>query len=207
MPPPTTTTSKGWSWTAWSASLREITVSLRGPRSLEELDHLVGGQALGRALLLHRRAEVEQTDEALVVGDADGGAAFRGAENLRRAPVARETSPVRGEHDDVRGACGRVEVLLVLGLVAGQRAGDDDKRRSALELGRRLRARGLLQALQGVWPEHPESPGIGEVVVRRPARQVEDLLELLPIDRRGPVRLMGPPGADRLLDVHRGQAS
>src|SRR5438552_3447761 len=44
-----------------------------------------------------RVAEVDQGDETLVLGEADRGPAFRGLEQLRRAPVGAEASSVGGE--------------------------------------------------------------------------------------------------------------
>src|SRR3954452_13409115 len=196
MPPPITTTSKGCSWIAWSASLRVIT------GSLQEFDHLVGWEPLGRALLLHRGAEVEQADERLAVVHTDRGPALVRAQDLRSAPVGREAAAVARQQDDVGGAGGGVQVLLVLDRVSGERAGADDQGRGAIELGGGLGPGGLLEALQGLRADHPKAPRVGQVVVGRPAREVEDLLELLAVDRLGPVGLVGPPCADRLLDFH-----
>ena len=119
-----------------------------------------------------------------------------------RAPVGREAAAVAGQQDDVGGAGGGVQVLLVLDRVAGERAGADDQGRRAVELRGRLRPGRLLQALERLRADHAEAPGVGQVVVRRPAGQVEDLLEHGAIDRLGPVGLVRPARADRLLDFH-----
>ena len=50
--------------------------------------------------------------------------------------------------------------------------------------------------------DHAEAPGGGQVVVRRPAGQLEQLLELLPGERLGREGLVGAAGPDRGLDVH-----
>ena len=86
-----------------------------------ELHDLVGGRPLRRRLLLHRRAEVEQADETLVLGHADGRPALRRPQHLRSTPVARQPSAVGGEQDDVGGAGRGVQVLLVLNRIAGER--------------------------------------------------------------------------------------
>ena len=54
-------------------------------------------------------------------------------------------------------------------------------------------------------PDHPEAPGVGQVVVGGPAGELEDLLEHA---RGRPARAgrpCGSAGADRLLDFHRGR--
>ena len=53
-------------------------------------------------------------------------------------------------------------------------------------------------------PTHAEAPGRGQVVVGRPARQLEQLVQLLARQRLGPERLVGAAGPDRGLDVHAG---
>ena len=155
-------------------------------------------------MFLDRLAEVQQADEALVVGDSHGCASLRGAQDFGSAPVGGEPAAVGGQQHDVGRAGGGVQVLLVLDLIAREGAGADDESRRPVELGGRLRPGGLLEALQRLRSDHSEAPGIGEVVVGGPASEVEDLLELLVVDRLGPVGLVGPPRADRLLDFHSG---
>ncbi len=167
-----------------------------------ELRHLVDGRALRRCFLLARRAEVEEADEALVVAEADGAPPRLPAQQLGRAPVAGEAAGVGGEQDDVGGDRGRVQVLLVLDRVAAEHGGDDDQGRRAVELRRALGAGRLLQARQRLRADDAEAPGRGQVVVRRPARQLEQLLELLAVERLGPEGLVGAAGADRRLDIH-----
>ena len=108
---------------------------------------------------------------------------------LGRPPVGRQPSTVGGEQDDVGGAGGGVQVLLVLDRVAGERAGADHQGRRAIELRGRLRAGGLLEPLERLRADHPEAPGVGQVVVRGPAGQVEQLLER----PRGPRARAGRP--------------
>ena len=75
---------------------------------VQELDHLIRREPFRRALFLNRGAEVEQPDEALILGHADGGAALRGAEDLGCSPIGRKPPAVGGEQDDVGGAGGGV---------------------------------------------------------------------------------------------------
>jgi hypothetical protein len=114
---------------------------------------------------------------------------------------------VRGEQDDVGGDGARRVVLLVLNWVAGLDHGRDDERRRAVELRRGLLAGGLLEARERLRAEHPEAPRVGEIVVRRPAGQLEQLVQGLARNRLGSVDLVSPPRADRLLDFHPGEAS
>src|SRR6266540_1018891 len=97
---------------------------------------------------------------------------------------------MRGEQHDVRGTGRGIAVLLVLNWIAGPLRGADDQRGGAVELRgrrladlpwicscRRLRDReprgGLLQPQQRVLAEHAKAPWIGEIVIRRPARELE----------------------------------
>ena len=125
-----------------------------------------------------------------------------GAQDLGRPPVAGQAAGVRGQQHDVCGAGCRVEVLLVLHRIAVEDARADDQRRRAVELRRRLGAGGLLEPLQRQRPHHPEAPGVGQVVVRRPAGQIEQLAQDLPRHGVRPEGLVGSPGADGDLDVH-----
>ena len=52
-------------------------------------------------------------------------------------------------------------------------------------------------------PEHPEAPRVGEVMVGRPASELEQLVEQLARDRIGCERLMRAPAADCVLNLHR----
>ncbi len=56
--------------------------------------------------------------------------------------------------------------------------------------------------VEGAGPDDAKAPGDGQVVVRRPARQLEQLLELLARQRLGREDLVGATGANRRLDVH-----
>ena len=112
-----------------------------------------------------------------LVAEPDRRAPVVGAQHPRGAPVAGQPARVGGEQDDVGGAGGRVQVLLVLDRVAAEHARADDQGRRAVELRRRLGPGGLLQALERPRPEHPKAPRVGQVVVRRPARELEQLVE------------------------------
>ena len=107
----------------------------------------VGGARRHRALLA-RLAEVEQADEALAGGQADGGAPRLLAQQPGAAPVAGEAAGVGGEQDDVGGDGGRVQVLLALDRVLAEDGGDDDQGRAAVELGGALGPGGVLQPRQ-----------------------------------------------------------
>src|SRR5439155_21906627 len=91
----------------------------------------------------------------------------------------------------------------VLQLVARESCRGDHEGRRPLELGRVAGAGRLLQALERPRPEHAEAPRLGEVVVRREAREVEQLLDLASRERLRPERLVRAPRPDRLDRVHR----
>src|SRR3954451_15276983 len=117
MPPPITTTSKCLPAISSMARARvsikdpgDGTISVhigpfssRRPPSVEVGGGLVGAGALGGRLRLARVAEVEEADEALLLGEVDGGAALGAAEDAGGAPVAGEAVGVGGEQDDVGG--------------------------------------------------------------------------------------------------------
>src|SRR5260221_3618929 len=201
MPPPMTRTSKCWPAIASIASAR-VSMSRGGSASVEEDGGLAGGGAWRRRALLARVAKVEQADEALAVGKADRGAPLLAAQQAGGAPVAGEAAGMGGEQDDVGGDGGGVQVLLVGDRVAAERGRDDDHGRRAVELDRALRAGRLLQPRQRLRPDDAEAPGDGEVVVGRPARQLEQLLQLLARQRLRSEGLVGATGAYRRLDVH-----
>jgi len=95
-----------------------------------------------------------------------------------------------------------VQILLVLHLVARQSGGGDDERRRAPELGRFLRAGEGFEARDRGRPEYVEAPGLGQVVVRRPAREVEQLPQGRVVDRIGTVLFVRAAAPDCVLDVH-----
>ena len=161
-----------------------------------------GGGRSGAGLFAGRVAQVDQPDEALVTGHADGVEARALAQDLWGPPVAGEAAGVGSEQDDVRGDAGGVQVLLVLHVLAGQGARADDQRGRAVELRRRLGPGGVLQPLERLRPDHPEAPGNREVVVGRPSRELEELVQHLARNRLGPVRLVRAPGPNRLVNVH-----
>src|SRR4051794_3749630 len=127
-------------------------------RSVEETRHVGERGPLGRLLLLALRAEIDERDEALVVVEAQRGPPFGRLEDPGRAPVGGETARVRAEQDRVRGARGRVQVLLVLRRIAGEDRGDGHERRRALELACGLGAGGLLESVERERSEHAEAP-------------------------------------------------
>ena len=151
---------------------------------------------------------MEQADEALVRRQADGGAA-----RLARAAGPGCASSRRGRGRGRRaGRCRRRRRSRAGPPRPGpgrrsSSAGDDDQGRAAVELGGALRPGGLLQPRQRRRADDAEAPGHGEVVVRRPAGQLEQLLELLARQRLRREGLVGAAGADRRLDVHRSRVS
>ena len=111
-----------------------------------------------------------------VVGDVEGRAAGGLAQDRGRAPVAGQAAVVGAEQDGVGGAAGGQQVLLVGdGIVRRPDVGDRDERRRAVELAGALGADRGLQPLQRLGPEDAEAPRVGEVVVGRPAAELEQL--------------------------------
>ena len=110
------------------------------------------------------------------------------------------------EQHDVGGDGGGGGVLLVLHVLTALRGAGDDERGRPVELGRRLGPRRLLEAAQGLGAQDPEAPRIGEVMVRGPPRQLEQLVEHLALHGRRVIRLDRAAGADGLLDLHGGKA-
>ncbi len=128
----------------------------------------LGGVPPGRlGEVLGRPAEVHQADETHVVADADGLAERRPDEHPGRPPVAREAAAPGGQHR-VLDRAGRGGVVL-LGLLLVGRARDPHEHRRLRA--RQLHVAGRLDELrQGLGPEHPEAPRLGQVVVRSHAR-------------------------------------
>ena len=77
-----------------------------------------------------------------------------------------------------------------------------DERRRAVELARRPRARRRLERLERPRAEHAEAPRVREVVVGRPARELEQLVERRRVDRARLVGLLRAPRADQLVELH-----
>src|SRR4051794_10596089 len=108
----------------------------------------------------------------------------------------------RQQHD-VGGDCCCQQILLVLDRVTGLDRRGDHERGRAVQLRRALRPGRLLQRRQRLRPDDAEAPGVGDVVRRRPASQLEELVERLARHRVGPEGLLRSPRADRLLELHR----
>ena len=149
------------------------------PGSVEEDRDLLDRRALGHALLLARVAEVQEADRQLVVGQAA----------WRRGPRA---SPARGPCASSRRARGRARRAARCRRRPRSRArprGPARRRRSAWRWRRSAWARGrawrrepglsssaaALSCARGVRAEHAEAPRVGQVVVRRPAGELEQL--------------------------------
>src|SRR5450755_2576785 len=170
-------------------------------------DDGAGGAPLGWLLVLAGPAEVDQRHEPLPGGDAQGGHARSAPKHPRRAPVAGQSARVGGQQHHVGRAGGGAEILLVLNRVTRAEDRRRDQRWGPVELGCRLRSGGLLEPVQRLGPEHAESPRVGQVMVGRPPRQLEQLVEQLTGNGLGRERLVGPTGADRLLYIHAPEAS
>src|SRR3954447_17682334 len=185
------------------ASIDAARLSIGRP-SVEEDGGLLGRRSLRRRpFLLAGSTEMEESYEALIGGQPDGGAAGVLAQQGRRSPVAREAASVGGKEDDVGRDGGRVEVLLVLDRVAAERGGADDHGRCAVELGGPLGPGRNLQAAESAGADDAKAPGRGEVMVGGPAGEVEELFALLASQRLRAEGLVGAARADRCLDVHR----
>src|SRR5690349_13806236 len=106
-----TTTSNRSAASSSSARPRSIT---RSPRtSAQPLDRPLRWAPLRRSLLLNRAPQVEQPDRSLPRRDPESREALRLPQDRRSAPVPREAARVGGQKDDVGGAAGRQQVLLV----------------------------------------------------------------------------------------------
>ena len=176
----------------------------RGPARIqlvEELGVVLDGLAAGRVCRLARVPEVEQPDEALVGRQADGAHARRrcaarrgcassprGRARARRAgrcrrPRRRRACPPRPARSSP--VC-RTEQTTSVGARSSFAAATRAQLRrvgAGRRLGRAELPRRLLQPLERLRADHAEPPRVREVVVRRPARQLQQLLERPPLDR------------------------
>ena len=115
--------------------------------------------------------------------------------------IVRGTPGLGSQQDGVDRARGGVKILLVLDRVAGQDAGRDDQARRPLELHSLGRPTCLLEPAQRLRAQDAEPPGLGQVMVRRPARELQQLLQRPARHRIGPEGLVRTASADHL--VHR----
>ena len=160
-------------------------------------------RALRRRLGAARLAEVQQAEHRLSVGDParraplracaaprECASSRRGRGRARRAGrCSTRTRPRRGPRRRRPGRrSATTEAATSVGARSSLAAASGPA--AALEPRERLRA------------EHAEAPRVGEVVVRRPARELEQLVERRAIDRRGRVGLDRSAGADQLGQVH-----
>src|SRR5829696_1851527 len=193
IPPPTTTRSNASRSSVASASARGITEGRLRSRP---------GAAARVPAILARATEVQQPDDVLALTHSDRGATLGRPQHGGRAPVAGEPARVRGEQDDVARDGGRAEVLLVLDWITRFEHRRDHEGGRAVELRARLGSGRLLQAREGLRPDDPEAPWIGEIVVRRPARELEQLVERLPRQRVGRIGLVRAARSDRIVHLH-----
>ena len=200
MPPPITTTSKCW---PAISSIARPRLSIGGRLSRGRGGRGGAGRA-GAGRSWRGLAEVEEADRALLGRQAERrrgpplraagracASSRRGRGRGRRAGRCRRRR--RSRAGPPRPGPGR----------RSSAAGDDDQGRAAVELGGALRPGRLLQPRQRRRADDAEAPGHGEVVVRRPARQLQQLLQLLARQRLGAKALWVRRVRDRRLDVHR----
>ena len=179
MPPPTTTRSKR--------------VPLQRGERVCARDHgrnvtkSPGGSALGRLLVLPRRAQVEQAEHPLAVGHADRRAALRAcaarracASSRRARGRARRAGRCRSRpRPRSRSSSSWIGSPALHRPTTTTSVGARSSFAAASAPAASFSARQRLRA------EHAEAPRVGEVVVRRPAGQLEQLLERLARHRLG----------------------
>src|SRR3954454_22922959 len=173
--------------------------------SVEEAHDPGDGLALGDALSLARRAEMQEADRLLVVTDLERPLSGGLIQDRHRAPVPGEAASVCAEQHNVGSHAAREKVLLVLDRVTGLAHRYRDERRSTVELPGRAGLGSFLDGLEplaGCWTDHPKAPRVRQMVIGRPASEVEELFERCAIDRLGPVSLVRAARADRLFELH-----
>src|SRR5260221_909009 len=176
------------------------------PARLRKKFHAVRDRSpLARSRLALRRPEVDQSQEALAVRQADRLAAARRAQDPGRAPVGGEPALRGAEQDERDRRRGPAHVLLVLDELAGEHGRRDDEGRRAVELQRLRWAGGLLQAGERLRPKHAEAPGLRQGVVGGEARELEQLEQRLARHRLRAERLVRAPRRRELAEA--GQAS
>ena len=129
----------------------------------------------------------------------DGRTALGRAQHAGRAPVAGEPAGVRGQQHDVGRDRGRGEVLLVLDRVAASAPTEPTTSvgaRSSFAAASGPAA--SFSARQRLRADDAEPPRVRQVVVRRPARELEQLVERLARHGLGAVDLVGPPACGSL---------
>ena len=94
----------------------------------------VDGRRSGGSFSPMRAPEMDEPHEQLVLPHSHRGGAVGGPQDARRAPVAGQAAGVRGQQEDVDGAGGRAQVLLVLDRVARELDRRADERGRAVEL-------------------------------------------------------------------------
>jgi ABC-type polar amino acid transport system ATPase subunit len=143
---------------------------------------------------------MNQPQESLALRQADGLSSRLRPQHLRRSPVARKPSRVRAEQHRIDRGRGCADVLLVLLEVTAQHCRGDDKSRSPLQLRSLRRSRGLFEPFQRHRPEDAEAPGIRAVVIRRPARELEQLIQRLRRHGLRTERLVRPARTNHLCE-------
>src|SRR6266542_1110848 len=168
----------------------------------EEVHVCLDRVPLARGGFALRCAEMEQAQHALTARHAGRLPAPRGAEDAGCPPVGGEAALGRREEDEHDRRSGRADILFVLDQIAGQRGCGEDEGRRAVEL-RRLRGAGtLLEARECLPAEHTESPRLRQMMIRREARDVEQLDQCLSWNGLGPERLVRPPRRRELGKAH-----
>ena len=119
------------------------------------------------------------------------------AQHRGRAPVAREPALLGAQQHDERGDAGGQHVLLVADRSSPPSAAPTAiERRRAVELGGGLGRPPPAFSRASAWAQDAEAPRVRQVVVGRPARELEQLLERLAVQRLRRRRPCRSPGAD-----------
>ena len=95
-----------------------------------------------------------------------------------------------------------MQILLVGVGVAAQLRAREDECRCSFELRGLLLSAHVLQSRQRLWAQYSEPPRLRQVVIRRPAREVEQLFDRLAVERLAAIVLVRAARANGGLDVH-----
>ena len=192
-----------------------------GP-SVQERRVVLDRRALGRLGRLAGAAEIQHPDEPLVARQArpprrrprsaaPPGCASSPPARARGRRAARCRRRTRRRARPPRPGPGRPSASPSTTTSVGARSSFAAATRRELARGPRpsgavahapARPPRAFSARERPRPDHAEAPRVREVVVRRPAGQLEQLLERLAVHRLGLEGLDRAPRADRLLDFH-----
>jgi hypothetical protein len=169
-------------------------------RLREERPVRIEGRTLWHRRIAARRAEVDQPEEALAVREPDSFPPCLRSQDARCPPVPGQSACVGRKQDDIDRAGGRAHVLLVLLQVSAQHCRRNHEGARAVQLRRFGRSRSLLQSRECLRPDNAKSPRIRPMVVRGPARHVEELVEDVGRNRIGAERLVRSARTDQVCE-------